>query len=150
MEVFLQILKTALKKWIIHHILLTWHQSITSVYKFEVASIPWTGFWPIMSSSTTSSVLCRCRWGDRKGIRPVKNWVVGCWRGYLSELDADLRMAKLIPLPFTVSFSSKSRLVILFWYQLTLVILDKVQRAIKRVCRFVLYRLVSVSIKCMV
>ena len=22
--------------------------------------------------------------GGRKGIRPVKNWVVGCWRGYLS------------------------------------------------------------------
>ena len=22
--------------------------------------------------------------GSRKGIRPVKNWVVGCWRGYLS------------------------------------------------------------------
>ena len=24
-------------------------------------------------------------WGSRKGIRPVKNWVVGCWRGYLSR-----------------------------------------------------------------
>ena len=22
--------------------------------------------------------------GDRKGIRPVENWVVGCWHGYLS------------------------------------------------------------------
>ena len=22
--------------------------------------------------------------GDRKGIRPVKKWVVGCWHGYLS------------------------------------------------------------------
>jgi len=28
-------------------------------------------------------VLWRCWLGDRKGIRPVKNWVVGCWRGYL-------------------------------------------------------------------
>ena len=26
----------------------------------------------------------RCWLGGRKGIRPVKNWVVGCWRGYLS------------------------------------------------------------------
>ena len=27
----------------------------------------------------------RCCWlGCRKGIRPVKNWVVRCWRGYLS------------------------------------------------------------------
>jgi len=30
------------------------------------------------------SVLWRCWLGDRKGIRPVKNWVVGRWRGYLS------------------------------------------------------------------
>ena len=30
------------------------------------------------------SVLGRCWLGGRKGIRPVKNWVVGCWRGYLS------------------------------------------------------------------
>ena len=31
-----------------------------------------------------SSVLWRCWLGGRKGIRPVKNWAVGCWRGYLS------------------------------------------------------------------
>jgi len=30
------------------------------------------------------SVLWRCWLGGRKGIRPVKNWVVGCWCGYLS------------------------------------------------------------------
>jgi len=30
------------------------------------------------------SVLWRCWLGGRKGIRPVKNWVVGCWRGCLS------------------------------------------------------------------
>ena len=29
-------------------------------------------------------VLWRCWLGGRKGIRPVKNWVVGCWCGYLS------------------------------------------------------------------
>ena len=29
------------------------------------------------------SVLRRCWLGDRKGIRPVKDWVVGCWHGYL-------------------------------------------------------------------
>ena len=29
-------------------------------------------------------VLWRCWFGGRKGTRPVKNWVVGCWRGYLS------------------------------------------------------------------
>ena len=30
------------------------------------------------------SVLWCCWLGGRKGIRRVKNWVVGCWRGYLS------------------------------------------------------------------
>jgi len=29
-------------------------------------------------------MLWRCWLGGRKGIRPVKNWVVGCWHGYLS------------------------------------------------------------------
>jgi len=30
------------------------------------------------------SVLWRCWLRGRKGIRPVKNWAVGCWCGYLS------------------------------------------------------------------
>ena len=29
-------------------------------------------------------MLWRCCLGSRKGIRPVKNWVVRCWHGYLS------------------------------------------------------------------
>ena len=29
-------------------------------------------------------MLWRCWLGGRKGIWPVKNWVMGCWRGYLS------------------------------------------------------------------
>jgi len=33
---------------------------------------------------TVPSVLCCCWLGGRKGIWPVKNWVVGCWHGYLS------------------------------------------------------------------
>ena len=31
-----------------------------------------------------ASVLWCCWLGWREGIRPVKNWVVGCWHGYLS------------------------------------------------------------------
>ena len=38
---------------------------------------------------------------------------------------ADLHMAQLIPLPFTISCSSKSRLVLSFCYQLTRVVPDK-------------------------
>ena len=33
---------------------------------------------------TVPSVLWRCWLDGRKGIRPVKNWAVGCWWGYLS------------------------------------------------------------------
>ena len=35
-------------------------------------------------SAFMPSVQWRCWLGSRKGIRPVKNWVVRCWRGYLS------------------------------------------------------------------
>ena len=35
-------------------------------------------------SLTLPSVQWRCWLGDRKGIRPVKNWVVGCRHGCLS------------------------------------------------------------------
>ena len=31
------------------------------------------------------AVLWRCWLSGRKGIRPVKNWLVGCWHGYLSR-----------------------------------------------------------------
>ena len=59
------------------------------------------------------SVLWRCWLGGRKGIRPVENWVVGCWRGCLGW-SADLHIAQQMPLPFTVSCSSKSRLALTF------------------------------------
>jgi len=38
----------------------------------------------ILLCSLLPSVLWRCWLGSRKGIRPVKNWAVGCWHGYLS------------------------------------------------------------------
>ena len=43
--------------------------------------------WQLMSDLLpvlVPSVLWRCWLGGRKGIRPVKNRVVGCWHGYLS------------------------------------------------------------------
>ena len=79
------------------------------------------------------SVLWRCWLGSRKGTRPVKNWVVGCWRGYLStERRADLHMAKLMPLPLTVSCFSKIQIGFTF-----LVLAypgSPRQRAVKWVC----------------
>ena len=49
----------------IFHRAIVYHDSI-----FAIPSVP--------------SVLWYCWLGGRKGIRPVKNWVVGCWRGHLS------------------------------------------------------------------
>jgi len=39
--------------------------------------------------------------------------------------DADLHMGQLMPLPFTISCSSKSKLALHFWYRLTWVVPDK-------------------------
>jgi len=76
-----------------------------------------------LSSVLMPSVLWCCRLGGRKGIQPVKNWVVGCWRDSLGW-GADLHIAQQMPLPLTISCSSKSRLVLTFlvlpfWYLLT-------------------------------
>jgi len=66
-------------------------------------------------------VLWHCWLGGRKGIRPVKNWVVGCWHGYLSGARSDIW-----PSCHSLSLASvKSRLVLPFLYRLTRVVLDK-------------------------
>ena len=55
----------------------------------------------------------------------VKNWVVGCWHSYLSGARCRLAYG---PADATASHSSlasvKSRLVLPFWYRLTLVVVD--------------------------
>jgi len=50
-----------------------------------------TGTWDLGRCFVFPPVLCHvpsvlwCCWlGCRKSIRPVENWVVGCWHGYLS------------------------------------------------------------------
>ena len=74
---------------------------------------------------TLPSVLWRCWLGGRKGIRPVKNewWGVGVV--VCLERGADLHMAQQMPLPLTVSCSSKIQIVLPFWYRLTQVVLEK-------------------------
>jgi len=46
---------------------------------------------------------------------------------------ADLHMAQMMPLPFTISCSSKFRLVLPFWCRLTRVVPDKIQDGRKTV-----------------
>jgi len=73
------------------------------------------------------SVLWRCWLGGRKGIRPVKNWVMGYWHGYLS--GARCRWFACSPADTTatpiISCSSKIQNGLLFWCQLTQVVLEK-------------------------
>jgi len=74
--------------------------------------------------------------GRQEGHPACKNWVVGCWRGGL-RWCADLHIAQQMPLPVTISCSSKSRLVTFlvlpFWYLLTRVVPDKFQKGSKMV-----------------
>jgi len=44
-----------------------------------------------------------------------------------------LHMAQLMPLPLTISCSSKSRLVLPFWRRLTRVVRDKIKEGYKTV-----------------
>jgi len=77
------------------------------------------------------SVLRRCWLGGRKGIRPVKT-VVGGSMVICLERGPDLHMAQMMPLPLTVSCSSKIQIGFTF---LVLAHLGSPgQRAVKRVC----------------
>ena len=79
------------------------------------------------------TVLWHCWLGGRKGIRPVKNRVVGCWRGYLSGARCRLAdLAQLMSLPLTVSCFSKIQIGFTFLVPAHLG--NPGKRAVKRVC----------------
>jgi len=60
-----------------------------------------------------------------KGIRPVKNRVVGYWRGYLSGVRCRVAYGPADATPTHSLAPVKSRLVLPFWYRLTQVVLEK-------------------------
>ena len=93
---------------------------------------------------TVPSVLWRCWLGGRKGIRPVKNWVVRCWRGYLSGARCRLHTAQLMPLPLSVSCFSKIQIG--FTFLVPVHPGSPGERAVKRVCVCVCVWLVTVMI----
>ena len=77
-------------------------------------------------------MLWHCWLGSRKGIRPLKTWVVGAGMVICLERGADLHMAQLMPLSVTVSCFSKIHISFTF-----LVPADPGspgQRAVKRMC----------------
>ena len=87
-----------------------WHTSFTLYCTSTWFHTRWKNVYQHLSVWSLPSVLWRCWLGGRKGIRPVKNWVVWYWRGYLSGArlqDADLHIAQLMPLPLTFSCFSK-------------------------------------------
>ena len=71
------------------------------------------------------SVLWQCWLGSRKGTRPVKNWVVGCWHSYLSGVICRFAYGPADATATHCLSSVKSRLVLPFWYWLTWVVPDK-------------------------
>ena len=87
------------------------------------------------SKQFVPSVLWRCWLGGRKGIRPVKNWVVRCWCGYLSGARCRLAYVQLMPLPLTISCSSKIQIG--FTFLVPAHPGSPGQRAVKRVCVWV-------------
>jgi len=83
------------------------------------------------STRILPSVLWR-RWlGGRMGIQPVKTEWWGIGVAFRLRRGADLHMAQLMPLPLTISCSSKSTLVLPFWYILAH-LGSPGQRAVKR------------------
>ena len=78
------------------------------------------------------SVLWRCWLGGRKGTGLKK--LSGGMLAWSSGWNADLHMAQQMPLPLTISCSSKSRLVLPFlvlpfWYLFTRVVPNKFQKS---------------------
>ena len=92
------------------------------------------------------SVLWRCWLGGRKSIRPVKKLSGGvlAWLSVWSEVQTCIWPSWCHC--HSLSFASvESRLVLLFWYRLTRVVLDK--GPLKRVCVCVLLSMCAISIQ---
>ena len=83
-------------------------------------------------TSCIPSVLWCCWLGGRKGIRPVENWVVGCWRGYLS--GARCRLAYSPADATATHFSCFSKIQIGFTFRVPAHPGSPGKRAVKRVC----------------
>jgi len=70
--------------------------------------------------------------GSRNGIWPVKNWLVGCWCGYLSGSRCRLAFGPADAIALTVSCFSKIQIG--FTFLVPAHPCGPGQRAVKRVC----------------
>ena len=76
--------------------------------------------WSLWYVVSISLLLWRWWLGGRKGIRPVKNWALGCW----SEVQTFIWPSWCYCHSLSLA-SVKSWLVLPFWYRLTRVVPDK-------------------------
>ena len=77
--------------------------------------------------------------GQQEGHPACKKLSGGMLAWLRVSQGVDLHMAQLMPLPLTISCSSKSRWVLPFWYWLNQVVPDKIQEGCKTVvCVFLL------------
>ena len=96
--------------------------AITQKFKTESDA---TEFLLVWLNNNLPSVIIHCWLGGRKGIGPVKNWVVGCWHGYLSGARCRLAYGPADATATHPLASVKSRSVLTFWYRLTRAVPDK-------------------------
>ena len=99
---------------------------VTSIVPFKSTLTTTTFMFTVFCTCVClPSVLWCCWLGGRKGIRPVKNWVVRCWHGYVwSEVQTCICSSWCHCHSLSLA-SVKSRLVSPFWYRLTWVVPDK-------------------------
>ena len=79
--------RAALFRWVVWQ--LDWNSRVSFLLLmnqllFVIATVILSIYCLLVLFIQVPSVLWHCWLGGRKGIRPVKNWVVGCWRSYLS------------------------------------------------------------------
>ena len=74
--------------------------------------------------SFNALLLLVARWEWHLVCKKTERWDAGVV--ICLERGADMHIAQLMPLPLTISCSSKSRLVLPFWYQFSQIVLDTV------------------------
>jgi len=97
--------------------------NINFLINYDLPSVLWLVFSALTCLHYLDSV------GVRKGFRPVKKWVVRCWRGYLSGLWSEVQRVAYGPADANATSSSlallKSRMAVPFCCRLTEVVLEK-------------------------